>query len=99
MFALAIPPLYKSGVRYRRESPKRERWLRSDEVLEVGYGDCEDLAAWRAAELRQRGLPAKVIVKKTGPRKFHALVAVPTETGRWITEDPSRRLGMGAKRG
>lgn len=85
-----VPPLYKSGVRYRREQPGREQWLTIPEVLDEGFGDCEDLAAWRAAEIRLKGLPAFVRVVRSGRRSFHAIVQRPDGT----IEDPSKVLGM-----
>ena len=89
-----LPPLYRSGVRYRREQPGKEDWLTADQVLAKGYGDCEDLAAWRAAELRLNGIPARAVIRRTGAKKFHALVRWPDGS----TEDPSRMLGMGKKK-
>lgn len=88
-----LPPLYRSGVRYRQERGT-EDWNTAPVVLKRGYGDCEDLAAWRAAELRVMGIPAHGIVKRTGPKMFHALVLWPD--GR--VEDPSKILGMGSKK-
>lgn len=85
----SIPPLYESGVRYRSEAVGQERWQRCDEVLRAGYGDCEDLAAWRVAELREAGeLGASVDVTQTGRRRFHARVR--REDG--SVEDPSADL-------
>jgi len=55
-----------------------------------GGGDCEDLAAWRAAELRIAGEPARVVVVRSAPGVLHAVVR--RANGR--IEDPSRRLGM-----
>ena len=80
------PPLYESGVVYRRERGT-ENWQSAAETLQLGYGDCEDLASWRAAELRsfdgERGARVKVI--RTNHGTFHALVE--REDG--STEDPS----------
>jgi hypothetical protein len=90
----ALPPLYRSGVRYRRERGT-ENWKSCDQVFASGYGDCEDLCAWRVAELRQAGeLGAYVTVIKTGPALWH--VQVMRGDGR--IEDPSRILGMGSTR-
>lgn len=87
-----VPPLYQSGVRYAREPPGKERWQTPYQTLLSGRGDCEDLAVWRAAELRRRGEDprARVVVKRTGPRVLHALV----RRGDGTLEDPSRALGM-----
>lgn len=87
----SFPPLYQSGVRYRREPKGSERWKRITRTFRDGHGDCEDLAAWRAAELRQAGeLGAVAIALRTGPKLWHAVVW--RENG--DVEDPSRKLGM-----
>lgn len=85
-----VPLLYQSGVRYQRELGT-EHWQTVQETLKKGYGDCEDLASWRAAELRRRGVPASAVAVRTGPRRYHAVVLWPD--GR--IEDPSKKLGMG----
>lgn len=88
-----LPPLYESGVRYRDE--KRDVWKHAVDVAGEGYGDCEDLAAYRAAELRVSGEDpdARVAVYKSGPNRYHAVVA----RGDGQLEDPSRALGMGQR--
>lgn len=83
-------PLYGSGVRYRRETVGAESWQLPSETARLGYGDCEDLACWRAAELRQQGERARVLVKQVKPRLFHVVVLRQDGT----IEDPSKRLGM-----
>ena len=89
--ARPVPRLYDSGVRYKREAPGREDWLHVGQVLKRKSGDCEDLSAWRAAELRVYDAePARVVVIRTGPRTLHAVVQ--RADGR--VEDPSRLLGM-----
>lgn len=87
------PTLYTSGVRYNRERDS-EDWNPPSNVLALGWGDCEDLAAWRTAELRVTGEDptARAVVIRSGPRTWHAVVA--REDGTRI-EDPSRMLGMG----
>lgn len=87
--AYGAPPLYQSGVRYIREGPqRREAWLTVPDIIAAGGGDCEDLAAWRAAELRVRGYAAsaRAIRVRSG---WHIIVEC---EGR--VEDPSARLGM-----
>lgn len=94
------PPIYESGVRYVPEHPsfdKRtvgEDWKSIPYILKHGYGDCEDLASWRAAELRMKGIPARPIVKvrrlPSGAFRAHAIVGLPGGK----TEDPSAKLGM-----
>ena len=82
--------LYVSGVRYQAEPPGKEDWLTAPQVLRAGFGDCEDLAGWRAAEYRVMGIPARAVAIRTGPKMFHAVVQLPDGS----YEDPSKRLGM-----
>lgn len=86
------PKLYESGVRYRRERG-REHWQSVEEIIAAGHGDCEDLSAWRCAELRLEGVECYAEVIRTGPRMWHAIVRF--SDGSY--EDPSRELGMGRK--
>jgi hypothetical protein len=94
MRAHPTPKLYASGVRYRREPRGLEQWLSVPEVIARGYGDCEDLAAWRVAELRSQGEHATFGVsgqqRDNGKWTFHITV----HRGDGTPEDPSRRLGM-----
>lgn len=85
-----FPPLYRSAVRYKREP--RDVWRHIGDVFKSGWGDCEDLAAARSAQLRASGEDpaARVKVYKSGPNRYHAIV----ERGDGTTEDPSRKLGM-----
>lgn len=89
-----FPPLYSAGVVYRTEP--REVWRHVADVYTEGWGDCEDLAAWRAAELRVSGQDpdARVGTYRSGRRRYHAVVVL----GDGSIEDPSRRLGMKAPR-
>ena len=95
------PTLYAAGVRYRAEPPGQEEWLDVPHALAAGHRgaplDCEDLAAWRVAELRNAGIDARPIFRARrlpGKWVYHILVGLPDGT----TEDPSRRLGMGRNR-
>lgn len=87
-----VPPLYESGVRYRREAKGTEWWESITDILGVhgiGEGDCEDLSALRAAEYRYfDGIPARVRILRTRRGSFHAVVELPDGT----IEDPSRIL-------
>jgi len=89
------PPIYQSGVRYKMELSS-ENWLTIPYLLATGYGDCEDLAAWRAAELQAQGIKAKPDIRARimpdGVWRAHALVRLPDGT----IEDPSAKLGMPA---
>lgn len=98
-----LPLLYESGVVYKRE-PKRR--LRDGRIVTVenfrdvaciyarGWGDCEDLASIRVAELREyAGEDARIrVTAKSQPGKKLWHVTVMRANG--VPEDPSRRLGM-----
>lgn len=98
------PDLYQSGVIYKPELHREingrtteygEDWQTIPYVLYYGYGDCEDLGAWRAAELNQkyhiRALPdVKVRQLDNGRWRAHVRVRWPDGT----IEDPSAKLGM-----
>lgn len=86
-----FPSIYRSGIRYRREPAGQERWQTARALLQSGFGDCEDLAAYHVAWLWSRGeRKARPIVRKIRPGLEHALVR--RADGR--IEDPSARLGM-----
>lgn len=94
-----LPPLFQSGVYYQSEredfySPRPvENFLYADALLKRGYGDCEDLAGYRCAELRLRGLDAHPQLTRVG-RIWHVTVRVKHPDGRVVREDPSKLLGM-----
>lgn len=89
------PSVYQAGVRYRVEPPGRERWQLPSETRAVGYGDCEDLASYRAADLIFSGedRAATVVTYQSAPGVRHCIV----RRGDGSREDPSRRLGMGSR--
>jgi len=88
--------IYAAGIKYRREPIGRERWQSAAETLRRGYGDCEDLAAWRLAELWAAGeMGAKERVYAPRPGLMHCQVR--RASGQ--IEDPSRMLGMGPHHG
>ena len=89
------PLLYSSGVRYQREGKKAdgsyfERWLTAPEVIRYGHGDCEDLASYRAAELRIAGDSRAIAIPVPSSIGWHIV----TRHGDGTIEDPSRKLGM-----
>lgn len=89
-----IPPLRDSGVVYA--CPPFKVWRHCAEVGRSGWGDCESLSAWRAAELNVTGEDpeARVFVYRSGPHKYHAIV----ERGDGTLEDPSVEHGMNPPR-
>lgn len=100
------PDLYRAGVSYkperRRTDPRTgkvseygEEWQTIPYVIYRGYGDCEDLGSWRAAELRARyGIKANPFIKMRrmpdGYWRAHVVVRWPDGQ----IEDPSAKLGM-----
>lgn len=93
----STPSLALAPIRYERESKLQggERWQTIPEILKTGRGDCEDLSAWRIAELRRKGIKAKPHV--TGKKgKWHIRVRVKVG-GKTVIYDPSREKGMGRK--
>ena len=87
------PWLFESGVRYAVEPPEiREEFACIPVVLGRGWGDCDDLATWRAAELVvRRGIAARATILHVSERLWHCVVKLP-DGGH---EDPSAILGMG----
>ena len=91
-----VPPLYESGVRYQNEprSFPCEEFASIPAVMARGWGDCDDLAPWRVAELREQGERAKIRIQwkrqPSGTKLFHVVV----RRGDGSIEDPSRILGM-----
>lgn len=66
-------------------------------IIENGGGDCDNLAAWRAAELRELGIQAKPYItwrkRPDGGYTYHVIVLWPDGS----SEDPSLLLGMGGE--
>lgn len=103
-----VPPLFQSGVVYKEEPPGREDWDDAVTVSQRGWGDCEDLAAYLAAELRENGVHAECVIKykfipssqlrssgfraRTKNGLYLVHVMVRLPDGRII--DPSKLLGM-----
>lgn len=89
------PDLFRSGVRYRREPDGLEEWKSVPYVIAQGYGDCEDLACWLAAQERVRGVLAEphFYFRQIGNLSMYHIVTKYPD-GRIV--DPSALLGMGA---
>ena len=92
-----VPPIYQSGVRYQLEPDgwECESFDSIPAILARGWGDCDDLAPWRCAELRAQGEKAKIRIQWkqspiSGQKLFH--IVVRREDG--SIEDPSALLGM-----
>jgi hypothetical protein len=112
-----VPLLYQSGVRYKEEPARHavlvmasngfegrvEEFASIQAVLERGWGDCDDLAPWRCAELRERfkqRAHIRVDWRRTkSGRLFHIVVRKPDPLTGLVSEespveDPSAKLGM-----
>ena len=97
-----FPRIYESGVHYQREPAhheyksnrieSEERWLTIPECYAQGWGDCDDLAPWLAAErrVRDKDADARAVIRKVATHKWHVVVA----RGDGSIEDPSKVLGM-----
>ena len=109
MWRQRLPSLYQSGVRYQAEPIGTEDWLDALQVLLRRYADCEDLAAYRAAELRVyhriRARPVYIFgTDGQGRQLYHCRVRYPASAGPQhpsatligdeYEEDPSVVLGM-----
>lgn len=85
-------PLYSSGVYYEPENGV-EIWPDIGRCLKRGFGDCEDLACWRAAMLRHAGEKASPELlghpRGDGGVEYHVVV----RRGDGSIEDPSLLLG------
>lgn len=83
-----VRPLYASGIFYVPEvdGGPEELWS-APLVAEMGYADCEDLAAYRIGELRAAGERARAVVRRVAPDEWHVFV----ETAHGL-EDPSREV-------
>ncbi len=73
-----------------------ERFREVPRIIENGGGDCDNCAAWRCAELRERlGVDAKPYItwrkRADGGTTYHVIVRWPDGA----SEDPSLLLGMG----
>jgi hypothetical protein len=87
--------IYDSGVVWRPEPKGVEKWLSVPYILAAGKADCEDLAAWRVAELRVRdrvhAIP-EILVRTLPDGRIRAHAVVKWPDGR--IEDPSAKMGM-----
>lgn len=97
-----LPKLYQSGVVFQPE-PNQGLWEDFADcltVLDRGWGDCDDLVAYRCAELIESGEDPKASVKvywresKRHGYVYHAEVRRSNKSKFGPVEDPSRFLGM-----
>ena len=86
-----FPSVYDGALYYEREPPGLEIWASTAALFARGYGDCEDLAADRVAQLNVEGTPARVVLdlEQRTPTGDHYHVVLEHAGGR---EDPSAAL-------
>lgn len=85
------PNIFESGVRYQTQPIGVEHFIPIPLIIQAGSGDCDQLASWRAAELRVRkNVKAMPEVKRMGSGLFHVFVRMPNGAA----EDISAHLGM-----
>lgn len=92
-----VAPLYDSGVFYKQEPPGEEEWLDIPTLYKQGFGDCEDLACARVAELQFDGIPAVPCIRHKRfetPKGPMTIIHVLTLWPDGSIEDPSKVLGM-----
>ncbi len=90
---LATEAIRKGRVKWRPENfQDGEHFDLGHQVHIRGWGDCDDLAPWLAAELRATGQDpgAQAIAKRSGPKRWHAVVQ--SSDGNIL--DPSVWAGM-----
>jgi hypothetical protein len=89
-----VPPYdqTKEGLQWQPEPPGQEHFDHAGIVVDRGWGDCDDLAPYKAASDRVTGKDpgAHAVVKRSGPKRWHAIVE---HTDR-STSDPSLECGM-----
>ena len=89
-----VPPVYQSGLRYKEEQLGKDEWQDIPRTLQLGNGDCEDLASYRVSELRAGGEAAEHTVEhRRSPTLVLYHIRVKRQNG--DIEDPSCALGMG----
>ncbi len=86
-----FPSVYDGQLRYEREPPGLEIWASTPALFARGFGDCEDLAADRVAELVVQGVAARTVLdlerRSASGDQYHVLLE--HAGGR---EDPSAAL-------
>lgn len=97
-----LPPLLRSGAKYRREvcladlalRETCERFLSARMVNHEGFGDCDDFAPYQAADMIvHSGIRARAIAVPSPGVGWHCVTALPDGS----IVDPSKLLGMGKR--
>jgi|HubBroStandDraft_5_1064220.scaffolds.fasta_scaffold112097_3 hypothetical protein len=84
------PPLSGAGVSISTNVDD-EPWMTIPAMLRAGRGDAEDVACWRAAELRAAGKKASVVVRRMpGAFRGYLTVTLVTDEGEVDLRDIAR---------
>lgn len=75
---------------------KNDHWATTNQTIEAGLGDCEDIAILKHSMLLEVGIPASsmslVILKDTSRDLYHAVLAVSTSGGHLILDNVSNNI-------
>lgn len=84
--------LLEAGAKWKPEKPGDEHFDHGGIIAKRGHGDCDDWAPLAAATLRASGRDpgARAVVKRSGPKRWHAIVQHSDGT----YYDPSLDAGM-----
>ena len=89
----------RDKVRYTRDIHDVELFQKADRTLELGIGDCDDLAILLGSILGNIGYPLMIRVISTGAPTFHhvyLLAGLPPEDPKeWVPLDASQGEGPG----
>lgn len=88
--------LVEQGARWRPENMGDEHFDHGATIAKRGWGDCDDWAPLRAAELRATGQDPGAVARvvPSGPSTYHAMVQRSTGELERGDEDISARAGM-----
>lgn len=91
------PPTVREALEVLDRKVGGEVFREIPRIIENGGGDCDNVAAWRVAELRELGIRADPYItwrrRPDGGMTYHVIVYWPDGT----SEDPSLLLGMGGE--
>ena len=86
-------------MRYTRDIHGVELFQKADRTLDLGLGDCDDIAILLGSILGNIGYPMLIRVISTGGDTFHHVYLVagipPHDPKEWITLDASQNEGPG----
>ena len=75
---------------------KNDHWATTNQTIETGLGDCEDIAILKHSMLLKVGIPASsmslVVLKDTSRDLYHAVLAVSTNSGHLILDNVSNNI-------